>query len=110
MPDVALPEKRLVGSSTLPLTTRPAWAPRLLTCKYRSTGALMQQSVSGRSYPCVAVVYRKMSHADHTKTTLVVDASRHSRTVCPRSGVLLRWQSAPRLGFGTKRPTPVEVK
>jgi hypothetical protein len=33
-----------------------------------------------------------------------VDASGHPRTVCLRPGVLRRWQSAPVLGFGTKRP------
>jgi hypothetical protein len=35
-----------------------------------------------------------------------VDASGHSRTVCPSPGVLRRWQSASVLGFGTKRPMP----
>jgi hypothetical protein len=32
-----------------------------------------------------------------------VDTGRRPRTVCPRPGVLRRWQSAPELGFGTKR-------
>ena len=33
-----------------------------------------------------------------------MDASGHLRTVCPRPGMLRRWQSTPVLGFGTKRP------
>jgi hypothetical protein len=33
-----------------------------------------------------------------------VDASGHARTVCRRPHMLRRWQPAPQLGFGMKRP------
>lgn len=43
----------------------------------------------------------QVSDNDHRQSG---DASRHGRTVISRSGILWCWQSAPVLGFGTKRP------
>jgi hypothetical protein len=72
-PDVALPEKRKVGSSTLPLTTSFGLASGALTSVNADLALSRLQPSSDRDCPCVAVVGRLLSHADRT---LRVRASR----------------------------------
>jgi hypothetical protein len=57
-----LPEKRKVGSSTLPLTTRsvPFWPGQTLTLE------LWVRGVSDRCIPLLAADARTLSHVDRT--------------------------------------------
>jgi hypothetical protein len=66
MPDVALPEKRKVGSSTLPLTTSSGHVSSALISINADPACSCSQPSSDHDYPCVTVVGRSLSHADRT--------------------------------------------
>ena len=64
MPDVALPEKWKVGSSTLPLTTSFRLVPSALTSTNAAWVLSCSQPSSDHDYPSVTVVGRLLSHVD----------------------------------------------
>jgi hypothetical protein len=66
MPDVALTEKRKVGSSTLPLTTSFGRVSSTLTSANADWALSCLLLSSDHECPCVTVVGRSLSHADRT--------------------------------------------
>src|SRR5690242_7612248 len=66
LPGGAVPEKRKVGSSTLPLTTSFGLVSGALTSVNAELALSRLQPSSDRDRPCVAVVGRLLSHADRT--------------------------------------------
>ena len=72
---IPIPEKRKVGSSTLPLTT--SFRQVFVVTRGNASWALScPQLSSDHDYPCVTVVGRPLSHADRT-SRLPVLASGH---------------------------------
>ena len=63
---VCQPEKRKVGSSTLPLTTSFGQVSSALTSANADQALSYPQPSSDHDCPCVAVVGRSLSHADRT--------------------------------------------
>ena len=66
MSDVALPEKRKVGSSTLPLTTSSGLVSSALTSANADWALSCLQPPSDHDCPYVTVIGRSLSHADRT--------------------------------------------
>ena len=103
MPDVTLPEKRKVGSSTLPLTTSSGQVSSALISANAAPALSCLQPPSAHDCPCVTVVGRSLSHADRTPRLSAPDRGLFaltSRCRCrPRSGeravVLVRRPSPP---------------
>jgi hypothetical protein len=62
MPDVALPEKRKVGGSTPPLTTRCELVSSALTSANAYSVLWCPQASSDHDCPCVTVVGRSLLH------------------------------------------------
>ena len=60
------PEKRKVGSSTLPLTTSFGLVSSALTSANADLALSCLQPPSDHDCPCVTVVGRPLSHADRT--------------------------------------------
>jgi hypothetical protein len=60
------PEKRTVGSSTLPLTTSFGQVSSALISANADPALSYPQPSSDHDYPCVTVVGRSLSHADRT--------------------------------------------
>ena len=79
MSDVALPEKRKVGSSTLPLTTNWGLVFSALTSVNAAQPLPCRSPSSDYGCPCVTVVGRSLSHADRT-TRLPASGPRHLRS------------------------------
>ena len=72
------PEKRKVGSSTLPLTTGCGLASSALTSAnaYRAIWCL--QPLSAPACPCVTVVGRSLSHVDRTSRSSEASLDAHA--------------------------------
>jgi len=66
MPDVALAEKRNVGSSTLPLTTSSEQAIRPMTCQNMAFKDRAVVAIRARLRPLRTAVRHRMLHADCT--------------------------------------------
>ena len=66
VPDVALPEKRKVGSSTLPLTTSFRRVSSALTSANTYRVPACTRPSSDHDCPCVTVISCSLSHADRT--------------------------------------------
>jgi hypothetical protein len=66
MQDLVLPEKRKVGSSTLPLTTSFGPVSSALTSANAYWALSRLRPSSDHDCPCVTVVSRSLSHADRT--------------------------------------------
>ena len=69
--DVCQPEKRKVGSSTLPLTTSFGLVSSALTSANAYLALSCPQPLSDHDCPCVTVVSRLLSHADRTSCRCV---------------------------------------
>ena len=72
---VAQPEKRKVGSSTLPLTTSFGRLPSALTSTDADWALSYLQPSSNHNCPCVTVVGRSLSHADRTSRRRIAASS-----------------------------------
>ena len=77
---VCRPEKRKVGSSTLPLTTSFGPVSSALTSAIADLVLSRLQPPSDHDCPCVTVVGRPLSHADRTSCLRAPG----SRSLCPR--------------------------
>ena len=80
LPDASLPEKRKVGSSTLPLTTSFGHISSALTSVNADSALLCLQPPSDHDCPCVTVVGRSLSHADRTPCLYALGSRPSSRT------------------------------
>jgi hypothetical protein len=75
-----LPEKRKVGGSTPPLTTRLQHLHSLLTCENASQRPVTHALVSVVLYPLVTVIGRPLVHAECTRPQLA--GSRADAVTC----------------------------
>ncbi|MFZ0002273.1 MAG: hypothetical protein WAK76_22500 [Trebonia sp.] len=73
---IPIPEKRKVGSSTLPLTTSFRLVSSTLTRENANWALSCPQLSTDHDFPCVTVVGRSLSHADRTSRLRVL-ASGH---------------------------------
>ena len=117
MPNVALPEKRKVGSSTLPLTTSCGPVSSALTRANAYSVLWCLQPPSDHDCPCVTMVGRSLSHTDRTPC-LHASASRPLRPELsaplsvwpwlPADDSVTPWSSSPSPGrFSGTWPRPV---
>jgi hypothetical protein len=65
------PEKRKVGTSTLPLTTSFGLVPSALTSANADLALSCLQPPSDHDYPYVTVVGRSLSHADPRRASVL---------------------------------------
>jgi hypothetical protein len=72
---VCQPEKRKVGSSTLPLTTSSRLVCSVLTSANADQVLSRLQRLSDHDCPCVTVVGRSLSHVDRTPRSSVRDST-----------------------------------
>ena len=102
-PAVCQPEKRKVGSSTLPLTTSSGRVPSALT-SVNADWALPCASVpSDHDCPYVTVVGRSLSHADRTPRL----GAPGSRPLRPDLAVSLSARSGEWAVVPARRPSPI---
>jgi hypothetical protein len=90
---VCQPEKRKVGSSTLPLTTSFGLVCSALTSENADWALSCQPPSSDHDYPCVTMVGRSLSHADRTSCLRALG----SRPLCPELAAPLGVWPSPQL-------------
>src|ERR1700729_675547 len=76
---IPIPEKRKLGSSTLPLTTSFRLVSSALTRENANWALSCPQLSSDHDFPCVTVVGGSLSHADRTSRLRVLASGHPNR-------------------------------